>query len=157
MSMPLGRYTLHGHGSFIVKYFQNFGMTLRKEIRLREAYSGKVMGLCAYGNDFDFNLEDHKMYATSRERMHDFPFIVWQHWDNVLETSFRQLKPEHKAYVVQKNFEFAILDYFKMLKEETLLDDNLCLAGGVFLNVLANSVLKQSGLSKNIHIPPIYK
>ena len=125
-----------------------------KRDSLREAYSGKVMGLCAYGNDFDFDLEKHKMYATSRERMHDFPFIMWQHWDSVMESPFSQLKPEHKAYVVQKNFEFAILDYFKMLKEETFLDDNLCLAGGVFLNVLANSVLKQSGLTKNIHIPP---
>jgi carbamoyltransferase len=122
--------------------------------RLRETYSGKVMGLCAYGNDLDFSLEKYKMYATSKERMHEFPFIMWRHWTRVMESPFQSLSPEHKAYAVQKNFEFAMLEYFKMLKEKTFLDDNLCLAGGVFLNVPVNSLLKQSGLVKNIHIPP---
>lgn len=125
-----------------------------KRDNLREAFCGKVMGLCAYGNDLDFSLEKYKMYATSRERMHNFPYIMWMHPNNVMQTPFNQLSSEHKAYAIQKNFEFAIHEYFKMLKEETFLDDNLCLAGGVFLNVPANSVLKQSGLVKNIHIPP---
>jgi carbamoyltransferase len=48
----------------------------------------------------------------------------------------------------------AILDYLKYLKNESYLEDNICLSGGVFLNVLANTKIKQSNIVKNIHIPP---
>lgn len=121
---------------------------------LREAFCGKIMGLCAYGKDLDFSLEKYKIYATSLERLHNFPYIDYLPTNFITETFFNTLSPEHKAYVIQKNLEHAILDYFTMLKEETLLDDNVCLAGGVFLNVPMNTLLKESGLVKNMHIPP---
>ena len=40
------------------------------------------------------------------------------------------------------------------LKEKEYINDNLCLAGGVFLNILANSVLRKNKVVENIHIPP---
>ena len=47
-----------------------------------------------------------------------------------------------------------MLEYMKELKEKDYINDNLCLAGGVFLNILANSVLRKNNITKNIHIPP---
>ena len=42
----------------------------------------------------------------------------------------------------------------KELKKGDYINDNLCLAGGVFLNILANSVLRKNEVVENIHIPP---
>ena len=47
-----------------------------------------------------------------------------------------------------------MLEYMKELKEKDYINDNLCLAGGVFLNILANSVLRKNKVTENIHIPP---
>jgi carbamoyltransferase len=47
-----------------------------------------------------------------------------------------------------------MLEWMKELKEQDYINDNLCLAGGVFLNILANSVLRKNEVVENIHIPP---
>jgi carbamoyltransferase len=41
-----------------------------------------------------------------------------------------------------------------MLKQRDYVYDNVCFSGGVFLNVLANSVIKNSALFDNMHVPP---
>ena len=67
------------------------------------------------------------------------------------QNSYENLTPENKAQLLQYNFEQSMLTYFKLLKEETYIQDNLCLAGGVFLNILANSVLHENNIADNIH------
>lgn len=57
------------------------------------------------------------------------------------------------AASAQKVLEDILLDFVAELKEKTKLD-NLVIAGGVALNCSANGKIEQSGLFKNIYIPP---
>jgi carbamoyltransferase len=67
---------------------------------------------------------------------------------------YGNMTPENKAKVLQHNFEQGMLEYVKELKKQSYITDNLCLAGGVFLNILANSVIRKAKIADNIHIPP---
>ena len=57
------------------------------------------------------------------------------------------------AASAQNALENVLLDFVAELKEKTGLD-NLVMAGGVTLNCSANGKIEQSGLFKNIYIPP---
>jgi carbamoyltransferase len=118
----------------------------------RESVQGKIMGLSAYG---DWEKHDWKDYCLSV--YYDLPFIMFKEMygnKNIFDDTYNFKSPEDMSAILQKNFESALLDYLKALKEETYLTDNVCFAGGCFLNVLANSLIKESNLFENIHIPP---
>lgn len=119
--------------------------------KYRETWDGKIMGLSAYGSDLKFE-DHHKQYQMSKDLYYeDVPYVTFtQDFTN----SFRFTNADEKAYIIQKNFELALLDYMTDLKEQSYLEDNVCFSGGSFLNVLGNSVLKNSGLFKDIHVPP---
>jgi carbamoyltransferase len=57
------------------------------------------------------------------------------------------------AAVLQKNTEEGILEYVTELRKDYL-DEYTCFSGGFFLNILANTIIKNSGLFKEIYIPP---
>ena len=119
---------------------------------LRDSVSGKVMGLSAYGN---WEHHDWKDYCLSTD--YDLPFIMFKekHGDkNIFNDTYNFKSPEDMSAILQKNFESALLDYLSALKKETYLTDNVCFGSGCFLNVLANSLIKESNLFDNIHIPP---
>ena len=114
--------------------------------KYRETFCGKVMGLSAYGNikepkkDWRLHFEGIPQVALESLPGRDF--------------NYGNLSAENKAKQLQYNFENAMLEWMKELKDQGYIDDNLCLAGGVFLNILANSVLRKNGVAKNMHIPP---
>lgn len=114
--------------------------------KYRETFCGKVMGLSAYGNikdpKKDWRLHFEGIPQVALESLPDRDF------------NYGNLSAENKAKQLQYNFENAMLEWMKELKEQGYIDDNLCLAGGVFLNILANSVLRKNGVAKNMHIPP---
>lgn len=112
----------------------------------REALSGKVMGLSAYGKDAPFI---PKMFEVSYFDMKKMPYVTFL--NTPLDYKFTV---DEVAYIVQKNFEDALVSFFTSLKQNNYLEDNLCLAGGAFLNVLGNSRLVRENLVKKIHIPP---
>ena len=119
---------------------------------LRNSVSGIIMGLSAYGSWKD---HDWKDYLLSTD--YDLPFIVFKENcgdRNFFNDTYNFKSPENMSAILQKNFESALLDYLTALKKETYLTDNVCFAGGCFLNVLANSLIKESNLFENIHIPP---
>lgn len=119
--------------------------------RYRETFSGKIMGLSAYGSSLEFK-DRHKLYELSKDLFYsDFPYVSFK--ENLSE-AFSFLNVDEKSYVLQKNFELALFDYVKELKEKSYLEDKICFSGGCFLNVLGNSVLKKSGFFEDIHIPP---
>jgi len=118
--------------------------------KYRETWDGKIMGLSAYGSHMEFK-DEHKLYQTSKELAYDdVPYVTFS---TDPSSAFRFKNADEKAYILQKNFELALLDYVSDLKKNSYLEDNICLSGGSFLNVLGNSILKQSGLFKGIHIP----
>jgi carbamoyltransferase len=119
---------------------------------LRDSVSGKIMGLSAYGS---WENHDWKDYRLSTD--YDLPFIMFKEMygdKNIFDDTYNFKSPEDMSAILQKNFESALLDYLTALKKETYLTNNVCLAGGCFLNVLANSLIKESNLFEDIHIPP---
>ena len=124
---------------------------IQKDIQLtdpkyRETFCGKVMGLSAYGNIKEFK----KDWRTHFEGM---PQVALESFPG-RDFNYGNLSPENKAKQLQYNFENGMLEWMKELKKEGYIEDNLCLAGGVFLNILANSVLRKNNITENIHIPP---
>jgi carbamoyltransferase len=144
-------------GLFNVNHFGGYHFQKSKEIyfeKINKKYefsneigilSGKIMGLCAYGNENV--LKNYKEYHISEDYI--LPFVTF--FENKKN---QMLCPEDKALSLQKNFECALLEYLHKLKEKSYLDDNICFAGGCFLNVLSNTLIKKSGIFKKIHIPP---
>ena len=123
---------------------------IRKDIdffdeKYRETWDGKIMGLSAYGKSK--KVENIKDYTTSKDLSYnEFPYIIFE------SKHFALKNPDEQAYILQNNFENALVDYFNELKRLNYLEENICVAGGSFLNVLGNSRLKKLGY--NIHIPP---
>ena len=114
--------------------------------KYRETFCGKVMGLSAYGNtkelkkDWRLHFEGIPQVALESLPGRDF--------------NYGNLSAENKAKQLQYNFENAMLEWMQELKKQGYIEDNLCLAGGVFLNILANSVIRKNGIAENMHIPP---
>lgn len=123
---------------------------IKKKIKLldekyRETWDGKIMGLSAYGKSK--KVENLKDYITSKDLSYsEFPYIIFE------SKHFALKNPDEQAYILQNNFENALVYYLSELKRLNYLEENICLAGGSFLNVLGNSRLKKLGF--NIHIPP---
>jgi carbamoyltransferase len=119
--------------------------------KYRETWDGKIMGLSAYGSSMKFT-DDNLMYQMSKDLAYDdIPYVTFVKDPT---NAFKFRNADEKAFILQKNFELALLDYVIELKKNSYLEDYICFSGGSFLNVLGNSVLKQSGLFKDIHVPP---
>lgn len=119
---------------------------------LRDSVSGKIMGLSAYGSWENYDWKDYRLSTD-----YDLPFIMFKEKygdKNIFDDTYNFKSPEDMSAILQKNFESALLDYISALKNATYLTDNVCFAGGCFLNVLVNSIIKESNLFENIHIPP---
>jgi carbamoyltransferase len=115
--------------------------------KYRESWDGKIMGLSAYGN-LPYK-EEYKEYQLSSDlHYNEVPYVVFDYKSHsILKTA------DEQAYILQKNFETALVDYIGELKAKSYLEDNLCLAGGSFLNVLGNSSIRNNKLVQNMHIP----
>ena len=153
-----GPSSVNDFGDYYRKY-ANFVYSKKTHIKntennesLRDSVSGKIMGLSAYGT---WEKHDWKDYRLSTD--YDLPFIMFKEMcgdKNIFDDTYNFKSPEDMSAILQKNFESALLDYLTALKKETYLTNNVCLAGGCFLNVLTNSIIKESHLFENIHIPP---
>ena len=114
------------------------------------ASNGKIMGLSAYGTQCDHP----KGYELTE---HSIPYINFAAFaeksDYFHEKLCDMMSPEDAAYYLQRTFEDGMLDLLKSLRKGHL-DKNTCFAGGVFLNVLGNTLIKESGIFEDIHIPP---
>ena len=144
MTNNLGNYYwLWAHNIYCQMVQKNINLT---DPKYRETFCGKVMGLSAYGNtkelkkDWRLHFEGIPQVALESLPGRDF--------------NYGSLSAENKAKQLQYNFENAMLEWMKELKEQGYIEDNLCLAGGVFLNILANSVIRKNGIAENMHIPP---
>lgn len=139
--------------------------------------AGKLMGLSAYGkpkylkdvrevfnnikikrrsfdaqDEFILNVIDSLEKRGFGKAEHEIHF---DHERGMISKS-PDIKNVHKdlAASVQKFLEGQILEYVKELKQTTG-SDNLCLAGGVALNCLANSHIEMKKVFKNIFIQPV--
>lgn len=119
---------------------------------------GKTMGLSSYGDDS--LLSEFQKYTELRDKG-TFGFSIegmdmlyqlrkeWQKLDVDRQFQFRA----NIAYAGQKITEEAVIHAARYLKEQTQLD-NICIAGGVALNSVANYKLYKAGVFKNFFIQP---
>jgi carbamoyltransferase len=129
-----------------IKFAQDFDITPKE---------GKVMGLSAYGKNLGeeppvcFSTEfPKKMFDIDRWEM-GLPEVHF--YDYGIICNYLKGTPEDKAYYTQYWFEKAIYYYVSELRKDYLEEDH-CFAGGCFLNITANTLLKP--LFRNMHIPP---
>lgn len=135
-------YHINAHKIYCKKVFKKLNIY---DERYRETWDGKIMGLSAYGKSK--KVENLKDYVTSKDLSYgEFPYVFFE------SKHFKHKSADEQAYILQNNFENALVDYLSELKRLNYLEENICLAGGSFLNVLGNSRLKELGF--NIHIPP---
>ena len=99
------------------------------------------MGLSAYGSDEgyadSFTVTDHSIHTSTSRVL------------GLMSVHFCR----RCLYWLQKSFENGMIALLQKLRKYHL-DGNVCFAGGTFLNILANTKIKQSGIFDNIHIHP---
>ena len=128
----------------------------------------KVMGLASYGNPTYYSTIKKTLINQEKGKytlnMKYFNFLrgdkmYAQALSELLKCKPRRpntlLKQIHKdiAHSTQVVIEEILLQKIKYLQQETALD-NLCLAGGVALNCVANGKIEQSRIFKNVFVPP---
>ena len=144
MTNNLGNYYwLWAHNIYCQMVQKNINLT---DPKYRETFCGKVMGLSAYGNTKELK-KDWRLHFEG------IPQVALESFPG-RDFNYGSLSAENKAKQLQYNFENAMLEWMKELKGKGYIENNLCLAGGVFLNILANSVIRKNGIAENMHIPP---
>ena len=129
----------------------------------------KLMGLAPYGKPIYSDLIEKKLIDIKEDGSFrlDQSYFDYSTGFKMTNEKFSKLfkkevrKPESKiqkfhmdiAASIQKVTEKIILKILKSLKQEFNLD-NLCLAGGVALNCVANGLIQREKIFKNIWIQP---
>lgn len=118
-------------------------ITLGKEYGVE----GKLMGLSSYGNPSDKRLleidDNYKIKINDNIKMYPFNSAKDSniiHYINIAATA-------------QRDFNEVIMQLIKLTKELTG-EDNLCLSGGCFLNVIVNNLICESEIFKNVWCSP---
>ncbi len=129
----------------------------------------KVMGLAPYGSPKYYEIIKNKLIKISEDgsfqldmRYFDFATglkMTNQKFDNLFGSSPRKSESEitqrdmDLAASIQKVIEEIVLKIVKNIAVETK-QKNLCLAGGVALNCVANGILLKENIFENIWIQP---
>ena len=127
---------------------------------------GKIMGLSAYGK---YDTTKDQPYTKSTEVAKEafgidryefgLPIVNFYDYGLVLDhlkawdkpNAKWKYTPEDKAYFMQKNYEDAFLYLISELREDYL-EDNVCFAGGCFLNINTNTLVRD--MFTNMHVVP---
>ena len=105
------------------------------------AMSGKIMGLAAYGS---------KKHNT---KLYEFGQYFPQCEFSMRDPDPYPLTPEEKAQLLQYNFEESLIELIERFDEDYL-EPVVCLTGGVFLNINANTKIVQKFKHRKFHITP---
>ena len=103
--------------------------------------SGKIMGLAAYGS----SKHNTKLYEFGEY----FPQVQF----DMRDPEPYPLTAEEKAQLLQYNFEESLIELILRLDEDYL-EPVVCLTGGVFLNINANTSIVQKFKNRKFHITP---
>jgi len=119
-----------------------------------EVAPGKIMGLSAYGNKNNVKLPSlfKRTIREYKDESYYFPSI-YQNELPALE-KMQKYEPADLAAWLQHQFTHALIDYFRGLNAFNVIQENLCLAGGCALNVLANKALLDEKIFKEIFVFP---
>ncbi len=126
--------------------------------------ASKTMGLAAYGNPAVFREKFHSILRSERENFgiaQGFLGMTPDSHDKLValfgppRDEGAEIEPRHAdiAAALQEATDAAVMALVRRIKRMVPYD-NLCLAGGVALNCVANEVIKKSGEFANLFIPP---
>ncbi len=128
----------------------------------------KVMGLAAYGTDtyVPFFTSLYQLYADGSFSLDQDTLLfcrgIYPEWDEKITSRLGLPRKVHEplsqnhadiAYALQKATENILIHLVRNIGKATG-RRNLCLAGGVALNSLANQRIRESGLVDDLYIPP---
>jgi len=105
------------------------------------SFNGKVMGLASYGSGEHIQ----KLYEFG----HYFPEVVF----DMQDPRPYPISSSDKAQLLQYNFEESLTELMLRLDEDYL-EQTVCLTGGVFLNINANTKIVQTLKNRKFHITP---
>ena len=105
------------------------------------SFNGKVMGLASYGSGKHIQ----KLYEFG----HYFPEVVF----DMQDPRPYPISSSDKAQLLQYNFEESLTELMLRLDEDYL-EQTVCLTGGVFLNINANTKIVQTLKNRKFHITP---
>jgi carbamoyltransferase len=115
---------------------------------------GEIMGLAPYGRP---TLEPLMSLEDGELRVHEWPERCRHPWpgdpDESWEASPHREEYEDLAWRVQEDTETVLLERARWLAETTG-EKNVCIAGGVALNCVANGKLVDRGPFENVWIQP---
>lgn len=120
-------------------------------------YSGKIMGLCSYGEIRPEWIWAFKEYYRSKPDGNTYPVLIKELGDKIgLEFSTEQRLNGQTAWDVAKTSQFVFEELFLEIAGPYIKKFNkmpLILTGGCALNILLNTRLKEE-LDQEIFIPP---
>ena len=153
----------------------SLGIFYNRAVRFTGLYGkyrevGKFMGLASYGQPtmemplcpsrdkmlFKIlpNIENESIFDSINIRTKQFSDYFNEHCFPYQAGNVEEIMSyANFAASVQNALESTIIDFVTEIKEVTKMD-NLVIAGGVALNCSANGKIEQTGLFKNIFIPP---
>ena len=113
--------------------------------------AGKIMALAAYGesnSELESQLE-HDLLSGPRSHYTDCHGVAYNDNEDLSATAY--MKPKNVAAALQSITEREIGNIYERIYDDHP-NENLCIAGGIALNCVANTRVKSR--FKNIHCPP---
>ena len=105
------------------------------------SFAGKIMGLAAYGS------------GKHIQKLYDFGVHFPEVSFDMRDPRPYPISSSDKAQLLQYNFEESLTELMLRLDEDYL-EGTICLTGGVFLNINANTKIVQTLKHKKFHITP---
>lgn len=120
--------------------------------KYRDTFAGKVMGLSAYGSDYEYGSNDTDYWWNPSEKLasENYPYVDFARSMN----GWREQDADRLAYILQRNYEEAIIYLTRTLLEKDYLEENVCFSGGSFMNIIGNTLVRQeAGFKEIFHTP----
>lgn len=127
-------------------------------IGFSELQEGKTMGLAPYGTDHEYKkIKNYIDYSNGEFRLSENAIAelieIKKEVLNIKDQNQKFAKMADYAWAAQKILEDVILDCCKHIKFLTGCN-NICLAGGTFLNSVANYKVYKSKLFRSVFLQP---
>ena len=119
------------------------------------SHAGKIMALAAYGKeDYEIMpiLEQDMDKAFRCSHYPDPGAYAFNNAEDLSDT--HQLRSKNLAYALQSKTENTVLYYFNAVAKQYSNTQNICYAGGLALNCIANSNALFNSPFRNLHVPP---
>lgn len=141
-------------GNIYSIFSQYFGPFKMEEVSEDLSVAGKVMAYIAMGNYREEMIDIfHSLYKKHNDKGKAFARILAQEFIRI--TSFHNYTPEDILHTFHVFLEHLLVEKLaEIIGNHKGRMNNFCFAGGSALNIKWNSAIRNSGLFKNMWVPP---